>query len=74
MKHNNILRKAGEEFIEEAERADDLINRGFAILVEEIKEKAVKIETAVKEEKKETAKPKKETAKATKEEKKNAKK
>lgn len=59
MKHNNLLRLAGEEFVEDEERADDLIRRGFATLVEEIKpkvEKAVtEIETAVKEEKKEKA-------------------
>lgn len=55
MKHGNCLRKAGEEFIEENSRAEDLINRGFAILVEDIKEKEVKVEKAVKEEKKERA-------------------
>ena len=55
MKHNNILRKVGEEFIEDGVRADDLISRGFAILVEEIKEKKDEIEVEVKEEKKEKA-------------------
>lgn len=38
MFHNNCLRKPGkDEWIEENDRADDLINRGFAVLVEEIK-------------------------------------
>ena len=55
MKHNNILRNIGEEFIEEGARADDLIARGFCTLVEEIKEKKEEVETAVKEEKKEKA-------------------
>lgn len=66
MAHNNILRKVGEEFIEDSARADDLINRGFCILVEDFKEevketkqkveKATKeVETAVKEVKKEKA-------------------
>lgn len=59
MHHNNILRRVGEEFIEDATRANDLINRGFCILVEDLqaeKEKAVEhIETAVKEIKKEKA-------------------
>lgn len=59
MKHNNILRRVGEEFIEDNVRADDLINRGFCTLVEEIKNKTEKavdvVETAVKEVKKEKA-------------------
>ena len=55
MKHSNCLRKAGDEFIEENERAEDLINRGFATLIENIKENTIKVETAVKEEKKEKA-------------------
>lgn len=53
MKHNNIMRNIGEEFIEDEARANDLISRGFAILVEEIKKKEP--EVAVKETKKETA-------------------
>lgn len=58
MKHNNILRKVGEEFIEDGVRADDLISRGFAILVEDLEEpkkEVAQIETAVKEVKKEKA-------------------
>ena len=74
MKHNNIQRRTGEEFIEENDRADDLINRGFCLLVEELtpKETPAK-EVAVKTEaKKERAiKTEKETAKK-KESKKNA--
>lgn len=58
-RNNNVLRNIGEEFIAEDERAEDLIKRGFATLVEEIKpkvEKAVtEVETAVKEIKKEKA-------------------
>ena len=59
MKHNNVLRKVGEEFIEDNTRAMDLIQRGFCVLVEDlkaVKEKAVnEVETAVKEVKKEKA-------------------
>lgn len=55
MKHNNTLRNVGEEFIEDNLRADDLIARGFCILIEDIKEKAEEVETAVKEIKKEKA-------------------
>lgn len=55
MKHNNTLRKVGDEFIEDGVRADDLIARGFCVLVEEIKEKKDEVEVAVKEEKKEKA-------------------
>lgn len=68
MAHNNILRKVGTEYLEEAKRADDLADRGFAIILEEIKEpqpkeEAIQVETAVKvETKKETAVPKKEKA------------
>ena len=58
MKHGNILRSTGEEFVEEAERADDLINRGYAILIEEIKQKTEKVEAAVKENHEERAVPK----------------
>lgn len=53
--NNNVLRSIGEEFIAEDERAEDLIKRGFATLVEEIKQKEVAVETAVKEIKKEKA-------------------
>lgn len=69
MKHNNILRFIGEEIIEEDARANDLIERGFATLVEDIKEVAV--EKAVK---KEVKKEKAIVEKATKTVKKNAKK
>ena len=59
IKHNNALRKVGEEFIEDNTRAKDLIERGFCVLVEDlkaVKEKAVnEVETAVKEVKKEKA-------------------
>lgn len=55
MMHNNLLRNVGEEFIEDNARAEDLISRGFCILVEDIKEKKQEIETAVKEVKKEKA-------------------
>lgn len=55
MKHNNILRYVGDEFVEENERAEDLIKRGFATLVEDIIEKKVEVEQAVKEVKKEKA-------------------
>lgn len=75
MLHNNCLRHIGEEFIESDARADDLISRGFATLVEEIKEKKVEIETAVaKEEKKEKAVKEKAIKPLKKEAKKNAKK
>lgn len=70
MRHNNLLRNIGEEFVEENERAEDLIKRGFATLVEDIIEKKVKVEQAVKEVKKEKAVKEK----AVKEVKKNAKK
>lgn len=66
MKHNNAIREIGEVFIEDEERANELITRGYAELVEIIqkaipkveKEKAVKEikkEKAVKETKKEKA-------------------
>ena len=58
MKHGNALRRPGEEFIEDNTRADDLISRGFCILVEEFKDepkKEVEVEQAVKEVKKEKA-------------------
>lgn len=57
--HNNMLRRVGEEFEEKDERAQDLINRGFCVLIADIKEKTKKavnvVETAVKEVKKEKA-------------------
>lgn len=56
MKYNNLVRTVGQEFIEEDARATDLINRGFCVLVEEIKEKVPEVEIAKpKEEKKEKA-------------------
>lgn len=70
MKHNNILRFVGEEFIEEDARATDLIERGYAYLIEDIKPVETKVEKAVKEVKKEKAVKEK----ATKVVKKNAKK
>ena len=67
MKHNNVLRRVGEEFIEDNARAKDLIDRGFCVLVEDIKDKAEKavdvVETAVKEVKKEKAVKEKATKK-----------
>ncbi len=51
--HENKLRNIGDEFTEENERADDLIARRYATLIEEVKEVAV--EKAVKEVKKEKA-------------------
>lgn len=63
IKHGSLLRKKGDEFIEEDARADDLISRGFCELVEVIKPKEVAIEKAVKEEKKETAVKEKATRK-----------
>ena len=75
MMHNNVLRYAGEEFIEEEARANDLINRGFATLIADIKEEAIEVEQAVKKEvKKEKAVKEKAIKPATKETKKNAKK
>lgn len=60
MKNHNILRKVGDEFIEDNARATDLIDRGFCVLVEDIKDKAIDVvETAdtnpIVEEKKEKA-------------------
>ena len=56
MKHNSLVRNVGDEFIEESVRADDLISRGFCVLVAEIPEKVEEVEVAApKEEKKETA-------------------
>ena len=52
MKHGNILRTPGFEFIEEDARANDLIDRGFVTLIEDIK---LEVEHAVKEVKKEKA-------------------
>ena len=56
MKHNSLVRNVGDEFIEESVRADDLISRGFCVLVAEIPEKVEEVEVAApKEEKKEKA-------------------
>lgn len=56
MANHNMLRYVGDEFIVEDARANDLISRGFAKLVEEIKPKVEKVEVAIeKEEKKEKA-------------------
>lgn len=76
MAHGNIRRKGGEIFTETDTRADDLIRRGYARLIEDLTEKTIEVETAVKAEKKEKAVEKKEkaTAKKKTEEKKNAKK
>lgn len=64
MKHDNILRTIGEEFIEEDARAEELISRGYATLVEVIKPKEVKIEKAVADKEEEKATPTKAQAKA----------
>ena len=60
-KAHNILRKKGDEFQEDDARADKLIKKGFAELIEEIKKpkkenKEKVVETATKPE------PKKEKA------------
>lgn len=60
MKHlqmdgKGVLRRIGDEIIEDEARAKDLIERGFATLVENIVEKKQEVETAVKEVKKEKA-------------------
>lgn len=55
MKHGNMLRYVGDEFIEDDARAKDLIERGFAVLIADLNEKKVEVEQAVKEEKKEKA-------------------
>lgn len=62
-KHDNILRKLGDEIVEENERAEVLIKLGFATLVEDIVEKKIKVEQAVKEVKKEKAVREKKNAK-----------
>lgn len=54
-KHDNILRKLGDEIVEENERAELLIKREFASLVEDIIEKKIEVEQAIKEAKKEEA-------------------
>jgi hypothetical protein len=64
MKHDNILRTIGEEFIEEDARAEELISRGYATLVEVIKPKEVKIEKAVADKEEEKATLTKAQAKA----------
>ena len=51
--HDNELRAIGNEYLEQNDRADELIRRGFCELINVVEEKAVKVETAVKEEKKE---------------------
>lgn len=72
MMHGNCMRRTGDTFIEDNDRADDLIKRGFAIELEDIpeqREKAVKpepkAERAIKTEKeiakKTEGKPKKTT-------------
>lgn len=74
LQHNNIIRQVDDVIIEEEERADYIIAKGYAELIEEIKPK-VEVETAVKEVKKEKAvKEKAVKPKAKKETKKNAKK
>lgn len=62
----NLLRYKGDEFIVDDARAKDLIERGFAELVEEINPKEQAIEKAVKKEtKKEKAVVEKATKKTT---------
>lgn len=75
MLHNNTIRNKGEVFIEEDERADLLITRGYAELLESIPA----VETAVKKEVKKEKAVKEKAIKVpavekTKKEKKNAKK
>lgn len=75
MLHNNTIRNKGEVFIEEDERADLLITRGYAELLESIPA----VETAVKKEAKKEKAVKEKAIKVpavekTKKEKKNAKK
>ena len=60
MMHENFIRSVGDIFVEEDARAKDLIARGFATLVEEIKPQVAEVEEAVKKE------PKKEKAIASK--------
>ena len=52
----NTLREAGKEYIETDERAKQIINKGFAVMIEEIEEEV--IENAIIEQTKETAKKK----------------
>ena len=69
MMHGDCRRTIGEEFIEDTQRADDLIARGFCYLVEDYTEpveravKEVKKETAVKEKATKKEEPKKATKK-----------
>lgn len=75
MKHNSMMRYTGEEFIEDEARAKDLVDRGFAVYVEqpkkvEVVEQAIPVE--VKKEK--AVKEKAIKEKPAKEVKKNAKK
>ena len=54
-KLHNCLRDVGAEITESDERAIVLINRGFAVLVEDVIQKEVPVEKAVKDIKKEKA-------------------
>jgi len=60
---NNIKRKIDEEFKASDDRAKDLVSRGFAVLLENIVEKEIVVEEAVKEVKKEKAVKEKKIAK-----------
>lgn len=60
---NNQRRKIGEEIKASDDRAKDLVNKGFAVLLEDIVEKNVVVEEAVKEVKKEKAVKEKKVAK-----------
>lgn len=60
---NNRKRNVGEEFEASDERANDLISKRFAVLLEDIIEKNVVVEEAVKEVKKEKAVKEKKVAK-----------
>ena len=62
-KNDGKIRCIGEEFVEDDERASLLIHRGFATLVEDIVEKKIEVEQAVKEVKKEKAVREKKNAK-----------
>ena len=62
-KNDGKIRYIGEEFVEDDERASLLIHRGFALLVEDVIEKKVEVEKAVKEVKKEKAVREKKNAK-----------
>jgi len=60
---NNQRRKIDEEFKASDDRAKDLVSKGFAVLLEDIIEKNVVVEEAVKEVKKEKAVKEKKIAK-----------